>query len=119
MTVAPLSLILPMPPSMNRIWAPVRTRGGARIVKRAEYAAWKKNAAREVDAQRNGRKITTPFRAHIILPRSGRDSDNSTKPLLDACQAGRAIANDKLCEGGSWDFDDTREGTALVIISPI
>lgn len=114
-----LELILPMPPSTNRIWVPVRTATGARMVKRGAYADWKHNAAREVMAQRKGRRIDCKFRAHIVLPRTGKDSDNSTKPLLDACQAGGAIKNDALCEGGSWDFDDTREGTALVVLVPI
>lgn len=113
-----LRFVLPLPPGVNRIWQPVRTRGGARLIKRATYAAWKANAAREVESQRLGVRIVGKFRAHIVLSRSGLDSDAGIKPLLDACEAGGAIVNDKHCEGGTWDYDDAREGTALVILEP-
>jgi Holliday junction resolvase RusA-like endonuclease len=117
MTVSPtISLVLPLPPSVNRIWAPVRTKGGARFVRRAEYADWSAMAKREVEAQRAGASIAGAFRLSLLLPEGRHDSDNMIKALLDACQAGGAIANDKHCRGGSWDLDDTRDGTALVEI---
>ena len=113
-----MEIILAIPPSTNKIWAPVRTRFGARMVKRAVYADWSAQAAREVQSQRSG-TITGAFRVSILLPEGRHDGDNLIKPLIDACQAGGAISNDRNCIGGTWDVDDTREGTALVLLIPI
>lgn len=113
------SFVLPLPPSTNKLWAPVRTTRGAKMVKRGAYADWCALAKREVQAQRGTAAITGDFRVAILLPEGRHDGDNFIKPLLDACQAGGAISNDRHCRGGSWDLDDTREGTALVEIYPI
>lgn len=114
-----IEVVLPLPPTTNKIWAPVRTRGGAKMVKREAYADWSAMAAREVQAQRNGASINGPFRASLLLPEGRHDGDNLIKPLLDACQHGGAISNDRHCIGGTWDMDDTREGVALVVLIPI
>lgn len=113
-----MEIVLLLPPSTNKIWAPVRTRTGARMVKRTEYEIWSAQAKREVAAQRAS-TISGAFRVSILLPEGRNDGDNLIKPLLDACQAGGAISNDRLCVGGTWDVDDTRQGTALVLLTPI
>jgi Holliday junction resolvase RusA-like endonuclease len=115
----PIEIILTAPPSTNKIWAPVRTRTGAKFVKRTEYADWSAMAKREVEAQRAGFTIGGQFRASILVPAGRHDGDNFIKPTLDACQAGGAIANDRLCIGGTWDVDDTRQGTVLIVLTPI
>ena len=89
------------------------------MVKREVYADWSAMAAREVQAQRNGESIAGPFRASLLLPEGRHDGDNLIKPLLDACQHGGAISNDRNCRGGTWDVDDTREGTALIELTPL
>ena len=114
-----LEIFLTLPPTTNKIWKPVRTRTSAKLVKREPYADWSAMAAREVTAQRNGATISGPFRASLLLPEGRHDGDNLIKPLLDACQHGGAIANDRHCVGGTWDMDDTREGVALIVLTPI
>jgi Holliday junction resolvase RusA-like endonuclease len=112
-------IVLSLPPSTNKLWAPVRTKTGARIVSRTVYADWKAQAKREVEAQREGKCIGGCFRASILIPEGAYDADNIIKPTLDACQAGRAIKNDKYCMGGTWDVDDTRAGTVRIELIPI
>lgn len=114
-----IEIVLTAPPSTNKIWAPVRTRTGAKLVKRGAYEDWSAMAKREVASQRAGQSIACQFRASILLPAGRHDGDNLIKPTLDACQAGGAIANDRLCIGGTWDVDDTREGTVLIVLTPI
>lgn len=114
-----ISIILPIPPTTNKLWAPVATRKGAKMVARDTYADWKAMAKREVETQRDGAAIAGAFRAAILMPEGRHDADNLIKPALDACQAGGAIKNDKHCIGGSWDVDDTRAGTVLVVLTPI
>lgn len=115
-----ITIVLPIPPTgTNKMWAPVRTNSGAKLVSSAAYAAWKAMAKREVESQREGISIAGKFRVAILIPESGFDSDAPIKPALDACQAGGAIKNDKHCIGGSWDVDDTRAGTVLIVLTPI
>lgn len=114
-----ISIVLPIPPTTNELWAPVATRKGAKMVARASYADWKAQAKREVEAQREGASLAGAFRAAILMPAGRYDADNLIKPTLDACQAGGAIRNDKHCIGGSWDVDDTRAGTVLIVLTPI
>lgn len=114
-----ISIVLPVPPTTNELWAPVRTKRGAKMVARNTYADWKAMAKREVEAQREGAAIGGAFRAAILVPEGAYDADNLIKPTLDACQAGGAIKNDKHCIGGSWDVDDTRAGTVLIVLTPI
>jgi len=114
-----IEIRLPLPPTTNQLWAPVIVRGGARLVKRKAYKDWASMAAREVTAQRGGRSIGGAFRVSMLLPPGRQDGDNLIKPILDACQHGGAIANDRNCIGGTWDMDDTREGLVLVVLTPI
>lgn len=60
-----ISIILPIPPTANKLWAPVRTKRGAKFVSRDGYADWKAMAKREVEAQREGASITGSFRAAV------------------------------------------------------
>jgi Holliday junction resolvase RusA-like endonuclease len=115
-----LTILLPLPPTANKLWVPVRTAGGAKMVKRKSYEDWSAMAKREVAQQRAGAAISGAFHAAILLPDDGPfDLDNMVKPLLDACQRGGAISNDKLCRRLWVDADDTRTGTALVELTPL
>ena len=110
-----LSLILPRPPGVNNLYMPVRTRTGAKIILTQEARAWADRAAYLVRNQRAGQKIPHYFRVHILIPNNNFDSDAPIKEIIDACQHGGAVANDKLCRGGTWDFDDTREGDTILV----
>jgi len=115
----PLILFLPLPPSVNKVWMPVRTRAGAAIIKRAASRDWAAQAKREVHAQRQGRKISTPFQAIVELPKCRGDIDNRIKQILDACQAGGAITNDKLCQRLIVERNADREGNVIIDLQPI
>lgn len=110
-----ITIALPPPPSTNAIWKPTRA---GRIIVSPAYRDWKAMAKREVAAQRAGLAIAGPFRVAIVLPEGMRgDGDNLIKPTLDACQNGGAIANDRDCIGGTWDFEP--RSTVLVELTPI
>ncbi len=114
-----ITLILPLPPSINKAWMPVRTRTGARLIKRAPSKAWADAARWEVSIQRAQRQIAVPFEAIIELPKMRGDVDNRIKQLLDACQAGGAITNDRLCQRLVVERDADREGNAYLTLRPI
>lgn len=115
-----ITIILPLPPTANKLWRPVRTGTAARMIATDSYREWGAIAKREVAQQRSGATIAERFHVCILLPDDGPwDLDNLVKPLLDACQHGGAISNDKLCRRLWVDCDDTRTGTALVELTPI
>lgn len=111
-------ILLTLPPTGNKLWTPVRTRSGAAMVKRAASADWAAAAARDV-ARQAPVTIAGPFHAAIILPVTRADIDGRIKPLLDALQAGGAIANDRHCTRLLVELDASRQGTALIHLTPI
>lgn len=119
MTDDEITIILPLPPSINKAWVPIRTRTGARLIKRAPSRAWANAARLEVSIQRQRRQIAVVFEAIIELPKMRGDVDNRIKQLLDACQAGGAITNDKLCHRLVVERDADREGNAYLTLRPI
>ncbi len=110
----PLSIVLSLPPSTNRIWRQMR----GRMVKSDEYRKWKDAAALSIAQQLGGDGPMLHFAALIIMPPTRRDPDNSIKPLLDACQAGGAIEDDKHLRRLVLTVDDARDPeTALIQLS--
>jgi Holliday junction resolvase RusA-like endonuclease len=110
----PLSIVLPLPPSANRIWRKMR----GHMVKSSEYRAWKDAAAQSIAHQLDGDGPMLHFAAFIILPRCRIDPDNRIKPILDACQAGGAIEDDKHLRRLVLTVDDARDpDTALIQLS--
>jgi Holliday junction resolvase RusA-like endonuclease len=114
-----ITLILPLPPSINKAWVPIRTRTGAKLIKRAASKTWADAARWEVSIQRAQRQIAAPFEAIIELPKMRGDVDNRVKQLLDACQAGGAITNDRLCQRLVVEHDVDREGAVYLTLRPI
>ena len=114
-----ITLILPLPPSINKAWVPIRTRTGAKLIKRAASKTWANAARWEVSIQRAHKQISVPFEAIIELPKMRGDVDNRIKQLLDACQAGGAISNDRLCQRLVVERDADREGNAYLTLRPI
>jgi Holliday junction resolvase RusA-like endonuclease len=106
MTVT-LTFSLPIPPVVNKLWAPVRTKRGARFVKRAHAADWCIEAATSVRLIRGTDRLHGPFAAVIEFPETRADIDARIKPLLDACQDGGAITNDRDCRRLVVEIDPT------------
>lgn len=112
------SIILPVPPILNHRLIPVRTGRTTRLVLNPKNRAWKAEATQLVRGQ-----VSTPcqgaFRLEIFLPQDKTDIDAREKSLLDALQSGGAIRNDRDCIEKHTHIDASREGTALLIITPI
>lgn len=114
-----ITIFLPLPPSVNKAWAPVRTATGARMIKRAASKDWANAARWEVTAQREGKQISVPFEATVLLPKMRGDIDNRVKQLLDACQHGGAVTNDDLCRRLVVEVDPGRHGNVEIFLRPI
>lgn len=111
-------LILPFPPSTNRL-----TRyGSGNAYVSPQYAKWR--AAAEAAFLEQKRDCGTPiiggFRYHITLDekkrRSNMDGDNRQKAVLDFLQAMGVIENDALANAGSWSWGPTEPGCCFVSV---
>ena len=91
-------LVLPFPPSVNRLWRTTRTGGMHRS---AKYMEWKRHAEWAILQQAKGRKITGPYRLTVNLVRPDkrkRDIDNLFKAVSDSLVHMGIIESDHLCE---------------------
>lgn len=115
----PIILVLPLPPSANKLWQPGITRKGkAGLFKRDIYETWTAEAKTAARLQAGGRVIGEEYHLHLVLPLGRGDPDNCIKALQDACQAAGVIRNDKLLRRLVLDVDVTRETpTALLEFS--
>lgn len=90
---ADLDLMLPAPPSTNKIWVPV-ARG--KLVQSQAYEAWIKEAGWEVSIQRAAHKRFLAYAMRVSIG-TGHDLDN-LKALPDLLQKMSVVVNDKDCE---------------------
>jgi Holliday junction resolvase RusA-like endonuclease len=97
------TILIPMPPSVNNLWTPVRRRNKRTgrmfetLVRTKHYKAWLKDAVPLVRCQMS--VLTSPVKATITI-RGGdgweesRDLDNCLKATLDAMVAAQRIRDD-------------------------
>lgn len=115
-----VTLDLPFPPSINRIW---RQAAGKKVHLSKEYVAWKNQADIRVLVNKTWRRVCIQgwFEAHIALNSGiGRwgDVDNRIKPILDWAQSRALVTNDKNCRRlvVEWvDHANAPEGCRLTL----
>jgi crossover junction endodeoxyribonuclease RusA len=89
-----LNIILPFPPSVNRLWRATKSGG---VYRSAKYADWSTHAKWAVREQVRSKTIKGPFKLTILAVRPDkrrRDLDNLFKATLDCLQAAGVIADD-------------------------
>lgn len=92
-----LTLTIPFPPSMNRLW---RASKGGGVYRSPEYAKWKEHACWEIASQCRSERLQGPFKlTMLVVPpdKRHRDLDNLLKASLDALAGAGVIANDRHC----------------------
>lgn len=90
-----ICIVLPFPPSMNRIW-----RNNARTHKSGHYLQWQREAGWQLQAQRPP-AIAGPYDLSITFGRPDRrqrDLDNLGKAISDLLKAHGVIESDHLCQ---------------------
>jgi len=99
-----ITLDLPLPPSVNRLWKIGKNRatGKSQMYRSPEYVEWVLEAGLEIMAQKP--KLTTKALSGSysmiikMAPRSSlADADNFLKAISDLLQKHNIIENDKLC----------------------
>lgn len=93
-----IKIILPYPPSVNRLWRINKTGGMHRS---AEYTAWRKHAEWAVHGQVKGKSITGEYTLEIAAVKPDkrrRDLGNLEKAISDLLQKVEVIKDDYLCQ---------------------
>jgi crossover junction endodeoxyribonuclease RusA len=89
-----LTVALPMPPSVNALYANV----GRRRVKTKAARNWHRSASWAIKLEARGRRIEGSWVIGVVLPRSMKgDADNRLKPILDAAVASGIVCDDRHC----------------------
>lgn len=119
----PITLDLPLPPSLNKIWRPAIIKGKPALVKRKEYEEWIDDGVILVRSQARGKgwmKIQGPFMVISRMSPVGRgqkDLDNYTmKAILDLCQRTGVIANDKMNKAGGCLWGEAPLGIRVTLV---
>lgn len=115
-----IKLMLPEPPSTNRIWQV----GRGKVYKSDEYTAWTKEAdgvAMQQHAFRHRRILPGAYAVEIDLSVASKlDIDNSVKALLDWCQNRGLTGNDRQCRDLRVRFVDGIEaGWCVITLRPL
>lgn len=92
-----VKIILPLPPSVNRLWRVSKTGG---MFRSPQYEKWRKQAGWEVLAQAKGKKIRGRYKMTLLAvnpTRHKRDLDNLLKAASDILQHVGIVEDDSLC----------------------
>lgn len=115
-----IQLDLPMPPSVNALFANVKGKGR---VKTAAYRKWREQAGWDVIAQGRPNQPVGKYEMELALkrPRAGCDIDNRIKPVADLLQEQRVIQDDKHCTRITvwWAEDLPKDVHCRVWIKPV
>lgn len=108
-----MELILPLPPSMNRLW---RTGKGGAVYRSPKYEAWRVPAMWQASVQAKGIKFEGSYKLTLLAVRPDkrkRDLDNLFKAASD-CLVAAGIVDDSKCEWleGRW----VKEGPQCTLV---
>ena len=110
-----IALSLPMPPSVNNMFA---NRAGGGRIKAEKYRAWTTEAGWELLRQKPG-QIEGRFAIDVSITRPARkgkcDLDNRLKPLLDLLKTHRVIVDDSLAERITLAWADDGVGVRITL----
>jgi crossover junction endodeoxyribonuclease RusA len=108
MAVPLIIVVLPYPPSANSMWRHV----GKRVLRSAEYEAWRKQCALIIRSETRGHGVAGPYAMTMQVGRPDRrrrDIDNLVKPVGDVLVLAGAVDDDCDCQKieASWSADVT------------
>lgn len=129
----PITFVLPYPPSVNKIYAPIVIKGRAQLMKtkdHAEYMGAVGNAVRCAQLtnplidrylELNQFPFTGPVSVtiEIFRPLKSGDLDNRIKAILDGLNGNAWLDDDQVLEIVARRFDDKNDPRAVVTITPL
>jgi len=96
--VGTITLVLPFPPSVNRLW---RASKGGGVYRSPKYADWRRLAMWQLAGQAKGKKVTGPYKLTILAVKPDkrkRDLGNLEKAISDILVSQGIVEDDSLCD---------------------
>lgn len=93
-----IRIVLPYPPSVNRLWRTTKTGG---MYSSKEYKDWAKHAEWAIAAQIKGAGVKGEYALEVVAVKPDkrrRDLGNLEKAISDILQSTGVIENDYLCQ---------------------
>ena len=113
-----IQIVLPLPPSINRLW---RTSKNGGMYRSGKYAEWRTAAIWQASVQVKSKAIAGKYKATFQFVRPDkrrRDLDNLLKAAMDVIVSAKIVEDDHLCEWleARW----VKEGPqCLIVLEPI
>ncbi|TPG53254.1 RusA family crossover junction endodeoxyribonuclease [Roseomonas nepalensis] len=113
---ADITLVLPEPPSANRLFREISIAGKPRRVRTSEYNRWREAATAAVAQQSAADRIEGTYRLRLTVPKQRqRDLSNNIKATEDLLQLAGVVKNDLACELITVRRDLSREPGHLLV----
>lgn len=109
---------IPVPPSVNAMYANSRNGRGRGRYKTASYKQWIDEAGWEIKAQ-NPAPVTGKYRLRISLPPIRGDADNRVKAVADLLVSLRLTPDDRHMVGLSVEVLEEQRGHAIVSVEDV
>jgi len=113
-----IRLILPYPPSVNRLWRASKT---GRVYNSPKYKEWRVQAMWAIKEQCRTLRVTGMYKMTLLAvrpDRSKRDIGNLEKAVSDVLTAAKIVEDDSLC--GWIDMRWVEKGPeCLIIVEPM
>ncbi len=101
---ADIVMVLPVPPSANRIWR----NGNGRTYKSDLYRQWLAAAGLAIEEQTHGDYVPDLYAIEVVVPKSRKDLDNHLKPISDLLEDQGVIVNDNRARRIALSIDAAR-----------
>lgn len=110
---ADIVLVLPLPPSANRM----KNRNAKTGIhyRTKPYEAWLRAVQWTASLQRAGDRISKHYAIRAVVPASRMDLGNYEKPLQDGLKEAGVIKDDRYCRRIVMERDDTRPRDTMLV----
>lgn len=109
---------IPIPPSVNAMYANRKGGAGRGRYKTEAYKAWIDEAGWVVNPQRPA-PVRGKFKFFLKLPKIRGDVDNRIKACLDLLVSLKLVDDDRHCIHAQAVIDDERKGFAIVAVEGV
>lgn len=101
-----ITLELPFPPSVNRLWR----MGNGRMYRSPKYEAWRRQAIKDIDDQSGGMAIVGKYKITLLAVKPDkrrRDLGNLEKAVSDILVTCKLVEDDHMCQSinARWEIE--------------
>jgi Holliday junction resolvase RusA-like endonuclease len=108
-----VTVVLPLPPSANRIW---RVGENGQVHRASAYRGWLKTVGWECLIAKATGRVPGFYALRVTVPEMRKDPDNILKPTGDALQKAGVVANDRWMRRLVLQVEPARNGQETMLV---